>query len=371
MLLWSMFAVLTTAVLMVVLRPVMGGGARVPEYGPAADVAVYTDQLADLEHQVARGQLDPSESAALRHEISRRILRASPIAAPLPTSDAATAKPLVAAAALLVPVLCLGIYLSLGSPGVASRPFQPEVVSPATASAAELIAKVEARLAANPDDARGWDVIAPVYFRLERYAEAADAYGHALRISGDTTQRLAGFAEATVLANDGIVAEPARRAYQKLRVANPERFEPRFWLAFALEQDGKRDAAASEYRSMLASAPPDVQWRSMVEQRLAAVSKSAALTPPGPSQAEVTAAAAMSEAERSAMIDSMVEGLATRLRANGQDLEGWQRLIQAYVTLKKSDRARAALADARQALLGNVSALSALDDLARRLAVTP
>ena len=45
------------------------------------------------------------------------------------------------------------------------------------------VAAVEARLIAKPDDGKGWAVIAPVYMRLERYAEAAHAYAEALRHS--------------------------------------------------------------------------------------------------------------------------------------------------------------------------------------------
>ena len=369
MLLWLMFAVLTTAVVIAVLRPTVSTSARVVSAERSPDVAVYADQLADLEHQVARGQLDASESSALRHEISRRILRASPAINTL-APDQSNAAKVGMAACLAVPVVCVGLYLHLGSPGVPGRPFVAERAPNAAASAAELIAKVEARLATNPDDGRGWDVIAPVYFRLERYSDAADAFANAVRLLGESTARLAGFAEATVLANDGIVTEPARAAYQKLRLTNPERFEPRFWLALALEQDGKRDAAAAEYRALLSSAPADIQWRSMVEQRLQAVSQNSASSR-GPTQSDIAAAAALSEVDRSAMINTMVENLATRLKTNRQDLEGWQKLIRAYVTLKKPERAQAAFADARAAFATDPAATGKLNELARLLELKP
>ena len=47
------------------------------------------------------------------------------------------------------------------------------------------VAAVEGRLIAKPDDGKGWAVIAPVYMRLERYADAAHAYSEALRLLGE------------------------------------------------------------------------------------------------------------------------------------------------------------------------------------------
>ncbi len=366
MLLWLIFAVVTAAVLVVVLRPAFAAASRAAP-GGLADVAVYKDQLADLDRQLARGQVDASEYDSLRTEIARRILRVSTGAAspsPKPTAPGSRTVPLVAA--LLVPLAAVGLYARLGSPLVPDRPVV-ESRQGARATAADLIAKVEARLAEHPEDGRGWDAIAPVYFRLQRYAESADAYGRAAKLLGETPPRLAGFAEATVLAHDGIVVDAARAAYEKLRVAEPARFEPRFWLALADEQDGKRDKAAAEYRRMLADAPADVSWRAMVEQRLAAVTGQAR----GPTEADIKASSGMAPAERSAMIDGMVEGLAQRLKANGRDPEGWEKLITSYATLKKPDLAKSALSDARSALAGDPVAASRLDALARRLELQP
>jgi len=88
MLLWLIFAVVTAAVLVVVLRPAFAAASRAAP-GGLADVAVYKDQLADLDRQLARGQVDASEYDSLRTEIARRILRVSTGAAspsPKPTA---------------------------------------------------------------------------------------------------------------------------------------------------------------------------------------------------------------------------------------------------------------------------------------------
>ena len=123
----------------------------------------------------------------------------------------------------------------------------------------------------HPEDGEGWDVIAPVYYKLGRFRDAANAYAHAARLKGETVRRLAGLAESAVFAADGIVTEEARAAYEKILKLEPGRVEPRFWLALAKEQDGKLADALADYKALLAEAPPDAPWRAAVEGRIAEV----------------------------------------------------------------------------------------------------
>ena len=67
------------------------------------------------------------------------------------------------------------------------------------------------------------------------------------------------------------------------------------------------------------------------------------------------------------MVVGMVEGLAQRLKRDGRDLAGWQRLLQAYTVLGRHDDARAALAEARRNFEGDARALSDLSGLAAKL----
>ena len=372
MLLWILLAGLTAAVLAVVLRPAFAVPTAHAEVSQSADLAVYKEQLDDLDRQVAQGRIDATEYDALRHEVARRIMRTSDKgrADTGPKASVLTMRTVPAVVAVIVSLGSLALYLLLGAPAVPGRPFAAASQSLSSASADELIAKVEARLAAAPNDGRGWDAIAPIYLRLERFDDAAQAYQRAAQLLGETPQRLAGLAEATVAANDGIVTEAARAAYEKLAVISPDRVEPRFWLALAKEQDGKREAAAADYRAILKAAPADAPWRGMVEQRLAGLAGTAKPLG-GPTEADIKASAAVSEADRSAMIAGMVDALAARLKTDGRDPEGWQRLITSYTVLKLPDKARAALADARAALAGDIAANAALDVLARRLEAKP
>ena len=247
---------------------------------------------------------------------------------------------------------------------------------------------MELRLHQNPEDGQGWDVIGPVYMKQGRFQEAADAFSNATRILGENTRRLAGFAESTVLANDGIVTEPARTAYEKLMKLEPARIEPRFWLALAKEQDGKFAAATKDYEALLKDAPADATWRPMVIERLEAIqsklglqnSSKVAATPPvrssippsanierGPSGEDVAAAGKLAPDQRQQMIEGMVQGLADRLKKDARDLAGWQRLIRAYSVMGRKTDALTALATARQTFKDEPLSLAALGNLAESL----
>lgn len=378
MLLWIAFALLTAAVLAPMLAPLArpAGSEDAEASAEAGTLAVYRDQLAEIEAERARGLIGATEAEAARLEISRRLLKsaagsepAGPLAA-LAAPRAAHAR-IALGTAVAVPLLALGLYLAHGSPGMPASPFAArDDAARAQAELADMIAKVEARLSKAPEDGKGWEVIAPVYLKLGRYRDAATAYANAARLQGESVKLLAGLAEASVLANDGIVTEPARTAYEKVLKIEPGRVEARFWLAMAKEQDGRLAEALADYLALLKEAPPDAPYRAPLDLRIKEVSRritKAAADPAGPTAADIEAAAKLSPEERAKMISAMVDGLARRLKDNGKDLPGWRRLLNAYAVLGRKDDARAALAEARRNFDGDARALSELSQLADSL----
>jgi cytochrome c-type biogenesis protein CcmH len=374
MLLWILFALMTAAVLAAVLAPL----ARPPAHADQrrlGSLAVYRDQLEELEADRARGLIEAEEAAASKIEISRRLLSDAGVRGPRRRQTGLAERwhgRLAILAAGLVPLVAMALYLAQGSPGVPAFPAAVQSqVAVEQAGILELVARVEARLREHPGDGEGWGAVAPVYLKLGRYRDAADAYARAIKLKGQSVKLLAGFAEASMLANDGIVSEEARRAYERILELEPARIEARFWLAVAKEQDGMLAEALSEYRALLAAAPVAAPWRAAVSARLDEVAQRLGTdgkpASPGPTAADVAAAQALSPDERSRMIAGMVEGLARRLKENGKDLSGWQRLLNAYVVLDRKSDARAALAEARRHFAGDERALSELSALAASL----
>lgn len=406
MLLWLVFALLSAGVLAVLLRPLMGAASD-PASSAEGTAAVYRDQLAEIELERQRGSLSTDEAEAARREIARRLLASvpaepGPLPSPPTAPDAALmpgpslgpplARRLAVALGALLPVAAIGIYLATGAPNLPGQPVAARrAPPPLSPEVAKLVTAVEARLKQNPEDGRGWDVIAPVYLRLARYPAAADAYARAARLLGDNPARLAGLAEATMLANEGRITDVTRTTLEKLLRLEPGNVQARFWLAFGKEQDGRLAEAAAEYEQLLAAAPPDASWRETLAERHEAVrtalaeTANAPATPlpqlprlppassptvaatPGPTQADIAAAERLSASERQAMIDGMVSGLAARLEQDGRDLAGWQRLIRALNTLGRRDDAIAALGRARKSFDGQPQQLAELAELARSL----
>lgn len=386
MLLWVCFAILTASVVALLLRPLRQTQVAVVEPA-AADLAVYRDQLRELDAERDRGLVVDSEIESARAEVARRLIkRASGEASETAESadDTASvnrARRIYVAITALLPVVGIGLYLLSGSPHLPDHPFSERQTAAGTggdgaSSIVNLIAQVEQRLRDHPEDGRGWDVIAPIYLRLGRYADAAHAFAEANRLEGETVRRLLGFAEATLLAENGIVTEPVRKAALRVLELDPARIEVRVWLTLAKEQDGDLAGAAAEYRDILDKAPADATWRSAVSERLdlvnrkqkgekipeeAPAAQAAPSAPPAAASGEMPDVSAMSPADRDAFVLSMVNRLADRLKDNGKDLEGWIRLARAYKVLGRESDALASLASARENFAGDRASLDEID----------
>ncbi|MCF6099785.1 c-type cytochrome biogenesis protein CcmI [Mesorhizobium muleiense] len=346
MLFWVIAAILTLGASLAVLLPLAGG----PKGGSASsdhDLEVYRDQLSELDRDVARGLIQPAEAEEARAEIARRILRLDNAA------DKAAARPsmatrLVATAAVLaVPLVSWGLYSQLGSPDLPSQPLSERLAkNPADSSVDELVARAEAHLAANPSDGRGWDVLAPIYLRMQRFSDAVTAYRNAIRLDGDSAARQAGLGEAIASEAGGIVSSDAQAAFEAALKLDPSNPKASFYLAMSMAQEGRIEEATIGWQKMLAALPQDSPWRGAVEQALAeSARRSVASGVPakGPNAGDVDAAASMSPQDREAMINTMVAGLDEKLRQNPRDVEGWMQLIRSYVVLGKADQARDAL----------------------------
>ena len=383
MVLWIAFAVLAAAVVWAVTRPLLATG-RGAATAADSELAVYRDQLDEIESERAQGLIAGADAEGARVEVARRLLQRAQETSRLDASargETSRARQAALTVAAALPVVGLAAYLAVGSPALPGRPYAERLEVPVEqASAADLVAKVEAHLRQHPEDGRGWDVLAPVYLRTGDFQQAADAYERAIRLLGDEPKRLTGFARATIMVQNGIVSEPARQAYAKLRAAEPQAIEPQVWLAIAKEQDGDLAGAAFEYRALLAGGGSQEPWKGLLDERLRSVTQrlagadGAKAKPDGPPAAPniapadaMGAAAAMSPQDREKFIGQMVDGLAARLKKDGNDLDGWMRLVRSYAVLGRKQEASTALADARNRFKGDEKSLAELHALAESL----
>jgi cytochrome c-type biogenesis protein CcmH len=364
------------AVLWPLLRPK-------PRRREPSDAAFYRAQLAEIEHDVERGQLPATEAGATRAEVARRLLAVTDSDGSR-SADPRLRRAAAIAIVVLIPVVVVVAYVVLGSPNLPDAPLASRQVDDSAPDAVEAaVAHVEAEITASPDNAKAWSALAPVYLRLGRYDDAVNAFHQVLRLRGEDGTLRSDLGEAEMAAAGGIVTAEARADFDRALADSPGLPMARFYLALAAEQGGDTAKAIEAYQSLLGELDDHPQWLEIDKARLAALKVEAPPSPNAPAAveqttsakdapatpSEVTQTAGESDRGRQEMIRGMVDRLAMRLATSGGDAGEWQRLIRAYAVLHETDKAKDALASARKALAGDAAAGQQLDALARELGI--
>ncbi|MGE6743504.1 c-type cytochrome biogenesis protein CcmI [Allorhizobium pseudoryzae] len=354
MVLWIVLAVLTAAVAAVLIAPLMK--AREPVAAGADDgAAVYRDQLREVDRDLSQGLIGAAEAEYARAEIGRRLLAVAGKADGSEVSAAAakSGSPhrLARSAILLcLPGIGLCLYLVLGSPELPDQPLEARLANPGN-NIALLVAKAERHLAENPNDGAGWDLLAPIYFRSQRLADAENAYRKAIALQGESPERLAGLGETLVAGRDGVVTEEALAAFERAVAMNRNNMRARFYVALGLEQAGRTGDALAAFKAIKADSPPGAAWTQLVAEHIAknggaqndGAPATATKAPGNPDAEAVAAAREMAPQDRRKMIEGMVDSLAAKLKDDPNNIEGWLRLVRSYKVLGRDESAGEAL----------------------------
>jgi len=360
--LWLIFAGFTAVAVLSVLWPLAKAprGVARREIG----IALYKAQLAEIERDETQRLVAPEDAQGAKAEAARRLMAAGAAIEPPPAPSRTRARLVSVGVLIFVPVLALSLYATIGHPDIPDAPLAARLdVSPARVDLAAAIARVEAHLAQHQDDGRGYEVLAPVYLRMGRAGDAVNAARAALRLLGETPARHALYGEALVAAANGVVTPEAKQSFEAAAAKDPLAAEPRFFLGLAAEQEGDKARARDIWSRLASEAPQDAPWVQALRERLAALGAA-----PTTKQAGLAAKIeALPEAGRMNAIRGMVDGLASRLSQNGQDVEGWLRLVRSYTVLHEPGKARSALIDAKRSLAGDPGAIARIEALAREL----
>ncbi len=269
MTLWFVLALMTAAAIFAVLWPL---SRREEALRSGSDVAVYRDQLDEIRRDQAAGLIGDSEAAAAQVEVSRRLIAAADAAAAVPqAAPAATMtrrrRAVAVVALVLLPAGAIALYLAVGSPTLPGQPLTSRAPEERQ-TIAQMVAQVEAHLAKNPNEGRGWEVVAPIYLRMGRFDDAVKARRLALELNGATAERHAGLGEALTAAANGIVTAEALAQFKAAIALDAEHVKARFFLGLAAEQDGRVSEAVATWRALLDGAPPDAPWAEFVRAEL-------------------------------------------------------------------------------------------------------
>ncbi|MDA0704297.1 MAG: c-type cytochrome biogenesis protein CcmI [Proteobacteria bacterium] len=338
MILWIVLAAITAICLIALLHPLLRA-SRAPGAGRARhDLEVYRDQLAELEREREHGMIAPADAAAARVEIERRMLAADAedsLEAKGPTMAVTpSARRIAIALVVLVPAAALALYLWEGSPEIPGAPYaersaeRERIMAEAPEGMDERMAELAELVEGQPENLDAWRLLGRGYFALGRYQESAGAYRRAVVLApGDGP--LSELGQSLVYAADGQVTDEAQQVFAQVRTAEPDEPRARYYLGLAEAQAGRPEEALKIWVALEKDSARDAPWLPVLRQGIAQLSAESGVAPPskdgtaGPNREQVEAAAEMSEEERTAMIDGMVERLAARLEENPDDLDGW------------------------------------------------
>lgn len=346
------------------------------------DLTVYKDQLLEVDRDLERGVLNEDQALAARTEIERRMLNAgsdangeSEDAQTRPNSPRLTGA-LMAALLLIVPLGAFGLYFIVGNMGLSDRPLaerkaaQDQQANPAerTAQLQAMIKDIKARLDSEPNNPRNWSVLGQAYEMLGDFPQAIAAYEKLVEMTDRHPEALIILAETKFVAANEVITPEVKALFKEARTKAPTNPTTYYYLALERQQAGDLQGAIDEYVGLLSVSPSNGEWVPEIEGRIKALAGELGVDAPvvtmlppmeapadtadapGPSQDQVQAAQEMSPEEQQAMIRSMVERLADKLKENPDDLAGWKRLAQAYQVL--GDEAGMAEAQAQIKRLG-------------------
>lgn len=378
-------AALGVAALMV-LPMLRGAARRIP--GAEADIAVFRDQLAEIDRDMERGTISGAEAEGARTEVSRRLLAAAKRAeqkdglAPAPRAASRIA---AISALVAVPTLAAVIYAQIGMPGLPDQPLasrsdlvrtaetdrpsqeQAEVAAaeagavlpspPVDSQFAGMIEQLRGVLKERPDDVKGTRLLARSLARLGQWVEAREAFDRLAELEGTnmSPDDMALQAETMIFAAGGYVSPRAGDVLARVIARVPNHELARYYAGFAVRQGGRLQAAVGIWEELLvedlnAPQPRGADWQAALRSLIAETLPDRAAALPGPSSEDIEAAGQLTPEERSAQIQGMVQRLEDRLTSDGGSPEEWVRLINAYTQLDQRDDAKRIFALSQQAL---------------------
>lgn len=347
MLFWILVAVLTAVVGAVLLHPLLRGAKEASDCR-SGEAEVYRDQLRELDRDLAGGLISAGEAGYARAEIGRRLISASKEeASGTKSAHHGSYRLSQAFIVVMLPVVGLCLYLAKGDPGLPSQPLDARLEMPGNDLAISIV-KIEQHLAKNPDDGKGWEVLAPIYFKTNRIGDAEVAYRNVIRLLGPSATRLGDLGEVLVTKANGVVTADARAMLQQSRALDAANPRTLFYLALALEQEGKATDAKAAFEALAQESPPDAPWLALVDEHIVKnggmpAASANANAPGNPTAEDVAAANTLNSGDRQQMIRGMVASLDAKLKDDPKNFEGWMRLIRSYVVLNEKDHAVDAL----------------------------
>jgi len=258
---WLAAGLLLLVALSFLLIPILGGRrAQSEEDRTALNVALYQERLAELQGQQEEGVLSSAQMDTGRAEAARELLA--------DTEGADTArvsrlgKPLPLLAALLVPLLGLGLYLHFGA---SDKVELTREFAQAPKSLEEMSTRLERAVQAQPDSAEGMYFLARTYMAQDRPADAAKMFERAVNLAGRQPELLGQWAQALYFAGNKQFSPQVQALTDEALKADPNEVTSLGLLGIAAFEGERYQQAVDYWKRLLAVLPPEDPSRSALE----------------------------------------------------------------------------------------------------------
>jgi cytochrome c-type biogenesis protein CcmH len=267
----TLFAVLATLLVVVVaafLLPPLWFGRR-PDNAVTerreANLAIFRDQLAELEKEKGEGSLTNPDFEQAQRELQHRLLQEVNEDPAVAQQSRAPSRKAALALLVAVPLAAVGVYHQLGTPAALdpqARVARPQV-TPQQIEA--MVSKLAERLKANPDDPKGWVMLGRSYKAMGRLTEAAEAYSKGEALVRQDAGLLTEYAETLAMAGStGFVGKPRELVEAALKL-DPENGHALLLAGAAAMQAGQRAEALRHWEKLLPMVEPGTEIEAMLK----------------------------------------------------------------------------------------------------------
>lgn len=263
---FAVATVLTITVVILLVPPLWRGSRTSSIERSSVNIAVLQDQLDELERDLAMGTLSATEHKQAKQELQRRVLEEAGEKDKTRTT-ANHSKKAAITLAMLLPLTAFTSYLVLGNPAALS----PQATHPPMLAQGEIeamVASLEDKLTHNPDDPKGWAMLARSYRAFGRYAEAAKAFAQAEALVEVDPQLLAEYADTLAMSRNGdLSGEPTKLVERALKL------DPNYPFALALAgaaalKRADYDEAIMYWQQLHAQLPPGSEAVVAIEESI-------------------------------------------------------------------------------------------------------
>ena len=266
---WLAAGLLLLVAMSFLLIPVLRGRrAQSEEDRTALNVALYQERVAELQTQQAEGVLSAAQLDSGRSEAARELLADTEGAEPLRTSRLGKTLPLLAA--LLVPVLGLGLYLHFGA---SDKVELTREFSQPPGSIAEMTERLERAVKAQPDSAEGFYFLARTYMAQDRPRDAAAMFERAVALAGRQPELLGQWAQALYFASNKQFTAQVQALTAEALQGDPKEVTSLGLLGIAAFESERYQQAVEYWKRLLAVLPPQDPSRSALEGGIARASE--------------------------------------------------------------------------------------------------